>query len=223
MRWRLSLLCAVACSLAPGGLAAVGGGAVVARVIDGDTIALSNGERVRLVQIDTPELGTGECYSRKAASVLAVLLPPGSLVQLEADRRLDEVDRYGRLLRYVFRGGLNVNLALVERGAATVWFFHGDRGRYAGALLATAREARSAARGLWGACPGTPFEPSRPADTGSSGRRAARGSSNADRDCRDFATQEEAQSWFQAHGGPARDPDRLDGDHDGVACESLFR
>ena len=42
-----------------------------------------------------------------------------------------------------------------------------------------------------------------------------------DRDCGDFATHEEAQAFFIAAGGPGHDPHRLDGDHDGIACESL--
>ncbi len=42
-----------------------------------------------------------------------------------------------------------------------------------------------------------------------------------DRDCADFKTQAEAQAFYLAAGGPARDPHRLDGDHDGIACESL--
>ncbi len=42
-----------------------------------------------------------------------------------------------------------------------------------------------------------------------------------DRDCGDFTTQEEAQAFYEAAGGPASDPHRLDGEGDGVACESL--
>lgn len=45
----------------------------------------------------------------------------------------------------------------------------------------------------------------------------------ADRDCSDFATQEQAQRYFEAHGGPERDPSGLDADGDGVACETLPR
>jgi hypothetical protein len=44
-----------------------------------------------------------------------------------------------------------------------------------------------------------------------------------DKDCSDFATQRAAQRYFLSKGGPARDPDRLDADHDGIACESLPR
>lgn len=40
-----------------------------------------------------------------------------------------------------------------------------------------------------------------------------------DKDCSDFATQRAAQIFFLKHGGPRHDPDRLDGDNDGVACE----
>lgn len=43
--------------------------------------------------------------------------------------------------------------------------------------------------------------------------------SASDKDCKDFATQRAAQIFFLKHGGPRRDPDRLDADHDGVACE----
>ena len=51
------------------------------------------------------------------------------------------------------------------------------------------------------------------------GRQRATG--DGGRHCSDFSTQAAAQAFFLAHGGPARDPDRLDADHDGIACESL--
>jgi hypothetical protein len=41
----------------------------------------------------------------------------------------------------------------------------------------------------------------------------------SDKDCADFPTQRAAQFFFLKHGGPRRDPDRLDADNDGVACE----
>ena len=43
----------------------------------------------------------------------------------------------------------------------------------------------------------------------------------SDKDCSDFSTQAQAQRYFESKGGPARDPDRLDSDHDGRACDSL--
>jgi len=138
--------------------------ATVAYVIDGDTIALRGGAHVRLLQIDTPEVGTGECYSRRAARDLRRMLPDGGSVGLQADPPLDTVDRYGRLLRYVFRGGVNVNLALVSQGDATVWFYDHRRGRYAEKLLEAARRARAEKRGIWGACH-TVWDPYGPATT----------------------------------------------------------
>jgi micrococcal nuclease len=135
-------------------------------VIDGDTLALANGRRVRLLQIDTPEVAEDECYADEATRELETMLPPRARIRLEADPPLDRIDRYGRLLRYVHRGGTNINLELVRRGAASVWFYDGERGRYAYRLLAAARNAKAARRGLWGACPGTPLDPEAGVDTG---------------------------------------------------------
>jgi hypothetical protein len=45
--------------------------------------------------------------------------------------------------------------------------------------------------------------------------------SAADKDCSDFSSWREAQKFYKRHGGPSRDPHRLDADHDGIACESL--
>jgi endonuclease YncB( thermonuclease family) len=137
----------------------------VEAVIDGDTIELSSDRRVRLVQIDAPEAGESECWSDEATAELRALLPAGTRVRLARDPRLDDVDRFGRLLRYVFKDGTNVNVALVRRGAASVWFFEGDRGRYAGELLESAREAKTARRGLWGGCPRTRLDPLRAVET----------------------------------------------------------
>lgn len=164
MRLGLVLLASVL-AIVPAAGAGSGQFAKIAWVTDGDTVSLANGERVRLVQIDSPEIQERECYGRQARAELLRLTPAGSTVRLEADPKLDQVDRYGRLLRYLFRGPVNVNLELVRRGAATVWFYQGDRGRYAAEFLRAALEARAAKRGLWSACPRTPFDPYHAADT----------------------------------------------------------
>jgi micrococcal nuclease len=109
-------------------------------------------ERVRLVQIDAPELGEGECYARQAQAELERLARPGSQIELESDSSLSDEDRFGRLLRYVHAGETNVNLELVRRGAATPYFLGGVEGRYAGELLAAVDEARAERRGMWAAC-----------------------------------------------------------------------
>lgn len=206
----------------------------IARVVDGDTIALAGGARVRLLQIDTPEPGGGECYSRAATRELRRLLPLGTTVTLEADPDLDRTDRYGRLLRYVRHRAVNVNVELVRRGAATVWFHGGERGRYAAQLLAAAGSARAAKRGLWSACPQAVWNPAAAAETGRSGPAAApkvaapaaRGGncdpsypdvcippSPPDLDCADIPHRR-----FRVL---PPDPHRFDGsDDDGLGCES---
>jgi micrococcal nuclease len=138
----------------------------VAVVADGDTVVLGDGRRIRLVQIDAPE-AEDECFGREATALLRRLTPRGTTVALERDPALDDVDAYGRPLRYVVVGGTNVNLELVRLGAAVPYFFRGDRGRYADELLAVAHEARAAGLGLWGACPGARLDPARGAVTGS--------------------------------------------------------
>ena len=132
--------------------------AVVAHVLDGDTIALTSGEHVRLVQIDTPEKGT-ECYGEAASALTRRLLPPGTRVRIEPDASLDRIDHYGRELAYVWKGDDDVNLLLVRAGAAGVWFFDGKRGRHANELLQAAERARADHKGLWGACPLARFDP----------------------------------------------------------------
>jgi micrococcal nuclease len=126
--------------------------AVVARVGDGDSLDLRGGARVRLVQIDAPELGEGECYAREALRELERLAPPGGSVAIAADPGLDDTDRYGRLLRYVHAAHTNVNVELVRRGAAAPYFRGGEEGVYADELLAAVAGAREARRGMWGAC-----------------------------------------------------------------------
>ena len=137
--------------------------ATVERVIDGDTLVLRGGAHVRLVQIDAPEAGE-ECYAGASTRELARLAGADTRVELEIDPALDDVDRYGRLLRYIHAGTRNVNLELVRRGAATPWFYGGDRGRYAARFLTATSAARAAKRGMWGACR-VSWRPDSPVDT----------------------------------------------------------
>jgi endonuclease YncB( thermonuclease family) len=162
------LLAALAVLVNIGG-APVAAAARIGHVTDGDTVVLADGARVRLVQIDTPEVYFGvECFGRAASAALERMLPPGTEVRLAADPALDRVDRYGRLLRYVVRvrDGLNVNVALVRAGIAAPYFYRGDRGRYAELLSRLALRARARRLGLWGACPGTPVDFTRAVATG---------------------------------------------------------
>jgi micrococcal nuclease len=125
---------------------------VVARVNDGDTLTLSDGAKIRLVQIDAPELTT-DCYGRAAQRALTSLAPARARVRLVRDPALDDRDRYGRLLRYVFVGETDVNVELVRRGAASPYFFRNERGEHALELMDAVQNSQNGHRGYWGACP----------------------------------------------------------------------
>jgi endonuclease YncB( thermonuclease family) len=137
---------------------------IVADVTDGDTIRLADNRRVRLVQIDAPERAEGECYAERSTTAFTKLAPVGTSVGLRLDPGLDARDEHGRVLAYAFAGRRNLNVALVEMGAAAPYFRGGKRGQEADALMAAARRAQGARRGLWGACPGTRLDPNRALD-----------------------------------------------------------
>jgi micrococcal nuclease len=145
--------------------ASKGESAIVASVGDGDSIRTTAGKRVRLLQIDAPELH-GDCFGKAALSALRQLTPKGTPVTLVRDPALDQTDRYGRLLRYVIVHGTNVNVALVRGGTASPYFFRNERGRYADALLAAVRKARAEKLGYWGACPKARLDTRRGSITG---------------------------------------------------------
>ena len=132
----------------------------VAQISDGDTLRLADGRRIRLVQSDAPERDI-ECFGNAATKALVLLAPVGSTVELERDPGLDDRDRHGRLLRYVRAGGRNVNVELVRVGAAAPYFYRGERGRHAAALLRAAKLALAERRGLWRACPAARLAPTR--------------------------------------------------------------
>ncbi len=141
---------------------------VIDHVTDGDTVVLASGQRVRLVQIDTPEVSFGtECYGKAASRTTERLLPEGTRVHLFSEPATDSVDDYGRLLRYVViaDNGVNVNIRLVAVGAAAPYFYRGRRGQYASLLETLAKRARTKRLGLWGACPRTRYDPYRGIET----------------------------------------------------------
>lgn len=85
----------------------------VTKVIDGDTIELLNGERVRLIGIDAPEYGEPGFDEAKEELEELVLYRCVELKKGKVDR-----DKYGRLLRYVYVGGVDVNVVMVKGGLA---------------------------------------------------------------------------------------------------------
>jgi len=119
----------------------------VIKVIDGDTIVIEGGYRVRYIGIDTPEIRPlEEAYAIEAWQANRQMVE-GKRVRLEKD--VSETDRYDRLLRYVYVEDVFVNAELVRVGLARVISYPPDT-RYQSLLEEVEEEARRAGRGIWG-------------------------------------------------------------------------
>ena len=205
----------------------------VTRVVDGDTIEISplidGEEEVRLIGVDTPETKDPEEGVEPLgpeASAYAESRLAGARVELEFD--VERFDQYGRLLAYVYAGedgGEMFNSALVKEGYAQLYTVSPNE-KYEGELEAAQDEARDEELGIWGL---TKEEQCELADRGNGIGEGTPGclvestpepspptAPPGDADCSDFASQEEAQAALQPG-----DPDGLDSDADGVACEEL--
>ena len=90
---------------------------IVTKIIDGDTIIVEGGERIRFLGIDCDERGE-RCYNQ-AKEYLEKRIYEKEVI-LESD--IQDKDRYGRSLRYVFFDGENINVKLVEEGYCTARF-----------------------------------------------------------------------------------------------------
>jgi len=119
------------------------------RVIDGDTLELDGGERVRLIGVDTPESEDPRRpteYFGKEAAAFTRRLAEGKTVRLEFDREM--VDAYGRTLAYIYLPDQTLlNDEIIRQGyghAYTRFPF-----RYEREFVILEREARAAGRGLW--------------------------------------------------------------------------
>ena len=119
------------------------GNYTVNRVIDGDTVVLSNNERVRLIGINAPE--SGRFYYEEARDRLIELVE-GKNVTLERD--VENIDAYNRLLRYIFIDDIFVNLILVEEGYARAYPFD-LTDRYEDDFAEAERTARYNKAGMW--------------------------------------------------------------------------
>jgi micrococcal nuclease len=125
--------------------------ATIEYVHDGDTVFLADGRKVRLLGINTPEIGDErECYGDEATAELRRMLPEGTHAWVLSD--IEALDHYGRSLLFIYTdAGTNVNLELLELGAAEVemydpnWLFEVE-------LKQAEADARAANLGLWGAC-----------------------------------------------------------------------
>jgi len=132
----------------------------VTRVIDGDTIEIETGQKVRYIGIDTPELHSPkkevQCFAQEAFLKNKELVE-GKVIKLEKD--VSETDKYGRLLRYVYLQEKNsstaaifVNNYLVDNGYAYAASFPPDI-KFADLFRQSQEKARTSIFGLWNNCP----------------------------------------------------------------------
>ena len=88
----------------------------VHRVIDGDTFITNKGDIIRMIGIDAPELLTLEGIESK---MYLYNLIKGKTIILEKDNYSRDKDKYGRLLRYVYLDGEDINLLMLKKGYAS--------------------------------------------------------------------------------------------------------
>ena len=146
----------------------------VLEVIDGDTIDINYEgakTRIRLIGIDTPETKNPEkpveCYGPEASAFLTNLLS-GKQVSIEADATQDDIDIYGRPLRYVYLDGQDVGLMMLAGGYAHEYTFNTPYQKQS-AYKAAENDAKTKQLGLWapGVCPdeGSTNQPATPTPT----------------------------------------------------------
>jgi hypothetical protein len=150
---------------------------------------------------------------------------------LREDPKLDKVDRYGRSLRYVFVGNTNINLRMVEMGAAAPYFYRGEKGLYSAQFLKAAQRAKAGNRGLWKACPGTALTPSRAVTTSVVANTSAFAGNSTNSNCDAnyagcipvFSSDVDCSDIKRLGLAPVRvvgrDLHRLDRDGDGIGCD----
>jgi micrococcal nuclease len=120
-------------------------GCVVSRVVDGDTFYCQDGQKVRLIGVDSPE-HEQHPFGDQARHALLQLIPPGTAVLLQRD--VTPTDRYGRVLAYVWNGSTLVNEAMVQDGWAVLYTVPPNV-KYAERLERAQKQARARRTGLW--------------------------------------------------------------------------
>ncbi|TSC86178.1 MAG: micrococcal nuclease [Parcubacteria group bacterium Gr01-1014_8] len=212
----------------------------VVKVVDGDTLALEmggNSVTVRLIGLDTPETldprKPVQCFGKEATEHAKKLLE-GRRVSIEKDPTQGELDKYGRLLVYVYlpdlpaeasaqAGGLMFNEQMISEGYGHEYTYNIPY-KYQTEFKAAENKARERKRGLWAdnAC----AEESMRAPTTAEKPIVVVPSGNYDctrntYNCSSFRTQTDAQAAFGSCGGSENDIHKLDSDKDGTVCESL--
>lgn len=186
---------------------------------DGDTITVrENGSKttVRLACIDAPE--SSQQGGKEATNYLKDLISSGDTIQL----RTVTTDQYGRTVGEIYQNNQSINLEMVRQGQAVVYDRYLDGcSETSDQFLEAEQEAKSSNLGFWNEPNVMPWDyrrGDRVSDSQPTNQSNLPSCVESDCNCSDFSSQQEAQQVLEAFSG---DPHRLDGDGDGVACESL--
>lgn len=130
----------------------------VVRVVDGDTLELESGVKLRLLLTDTPETTSGkaDCYGAQAVERTQAITE-GKTVQLSYDDARCQ-DMFGRTLAYVKVGGVELNSTLVKDGLACTLFIAPAGASRRDEFETYEVEAKTARTGMWGACSSVPCD-----------------------------------------------------------------
>ena len=125
-------------------------------VVDGDTLELVGGTRIRLLLVDTPETtqGKNDCYGQEAKA-FTVSQVAGKTVELSYDEA-SCTDRFGRTLAYVKVDGVDLNKELATRGLACFLFVKPGGAARQEEFATYEAEAKTNRVGMWGACTDIP-------------------------------------------------------------------
>lgn len=118
-------------------------GSFVTKVVDGDTLVIAGGQRVRLLSIDTRERGEN-CYGEAKARMEELVL----LKNITLERDKEDKDKYDRLLRYIYTNETFVNLQMVREGLAVAYIYEPNV-KYREQFVETERAARSEGGCVW--------------------------------------------------------------------------
>ncbi|WP_174613742.1 thermonuclease family protein [Virgibacillus ihumii] len=200
--------------------------ATFVRAVDGDTLIINidgKEEYVRLLLVDTPETKHPDKpvqpFGPEASELMKDTFSQSEPIQIEFGT--EKRDKYDRLLAYVYtEEGKMFNKMLLRNGLARVAYVYPPNDKCVDVFRDIEAKAKKENLGIWGLdgyvtddgfsegfssdipeMEGRPFE--------------------QDKDCSDFTTQQAAQTFFEAIGGPDKDSHRLDGEGDGIVCESL--
>lgn len=202
----------------------------VNHVADGDTVGLSDGRKIRVLGIDTPESvkpnAPVDCYGLEASAFAKATLL-GQRITVTGDPTQDRADRYGRELAYLtLPDGRDYSIAAAEAGMARSYIYNGRPVQKHQLIRDAEVRAQQARRGLWGACetpPPVTTQSQAPA-TSTSARPSpapAPVTNKPDVATGSFANCAAARAAGAAplHRGDSGYSSRLDRDGDGVACE----